>query len=304
MDLAHALRLFGRIVETGSLSAAARDLGLGQPAASKTLRKLEDHCGARLLDRTARGMRPTPQGTGLYAACGSALRAIDRAVESVRAGAGAISGALTVHCPVCLGERHLHRIAGDFRARHPAVSIDLRLGNQGTDLVRDNVDLAFGHGRPSGQGVVQRKIGVTRRIFVASPGYLERNGPVRTIEDLQNHDLAVTDASLSQRGELELVGEGKGEGAPVAIRVAPAIRTNSVHVLMRTLIEGRAVGTAQVLLVADELAAGRLVRVLPEREIRPSEIYLSFSSARLMSPAVRAFIDFAVPALRACEGVS
>ena len=95
-----------------------------------------------------------------------------------------------------------------------------------------------------------------------------------------------------------------GESEPVTIRVTPAIRTDSVHVLMRTLAEGKAVGTAQTLLVSDELAAGRLVRLLCGYEIRPSEICLTYPSKRFLRPVVRAFVDFAVPALQRIDGNS
>lgn len=299
MDLASALRLFGRIVETGSLSSAARGLGLAQPAASKLLRRLETQCGARLFERSPLGMAPTAAGRRLYHASNTAVAAIDGAIEAIREDGHEIAGRIRVHSPGCLGERHLNRIAAAFRERHPSVAIDLMLGNDGVDLAAEEVDLAFGLRPPKDPAAIDRRIGVARRALVASPAYLARRGAPRRPEELERHDLAVTDASLSADGALRLEGP---EGA-LEIALEPALRTNSVGVLREALLGGRAIGTAQVLLVCDELADGRLARVLPDWRIAPSDIRLSYRSARLMRPAVRAFMEFAVPEIRAIEGV-
>ena len=128
MDLTAALRAFVRTVERGSITAAARDLGVSQPAVSKLLRNLEEHAGARLLERTTRAVSPTPQGLALYEASGASLAVIDAAVEAIRSDMGNIGGTLRLHGPVCLGESHLHGIVADFQRHHPAVTVDLTLG--------------------------------------------------------------------------------------------------------------------------------------------------------------------------------
>lgn len=299
MDVASSLRVFVRIVETGSLSRAARDLGMAQPAASKLLRKMEEHCGASLFDRSTRGMAPTEAGRRLHALCGDALATIDDALATVRAEGGEISGNIRIHSPACLGERHLNRIAESFRDRHRTVTVDLILGNAGVDLVGERIDLAFGLRRAESAGVRERRIGIARRIFVASPDYLARRGAPLTAAGLAAHDLAVTDASLSAGGELSMTGP---EG-PVTVTLNPILRTNSVQILMGAVLSGRAIATAQVLLVSDELAAGRLIRVLPEHEVTPTDIRMSYCSKRFLRPAVRAFADFAVPRIQAIEGV-
>ena len=244
-------------------------------------------------------MRPTSQGLVLYKASGGALSAIDAAIEAVRSDAGAINGSLRLHGPACVGERHLHRIVMNFQDQHPAVTVDLILENQSIDLIHENVDLAIRMGRPTDQNVITRRIGFSRRLLVASPDYLARRGPVRSRKDINNHDLIVTNASLSRGGLLSLC---KGN-ATTEIAVQPKLTTNNAQVLVDALTAGRGIGTAQVLLVAEELKRGQLIRVLPQYELKPTELFLAYPSSKFMRPAIRAFIDFAVPALRKIEGI-
>jgi DNA-binding transcriptional LysR family regulator len=298
MDTAAALRAFLRIVERGSMTAAAADLGVSQPAISKLMRNLEAHAGARLLERGPRALRPTAQGLALYEAAGGPLAAIDAALEGLRGENAAIRGELRLHGPSCVGERHLSRIAMAFQDAHPAVAVSLALENRAVDLVFENIDVALRMGRPSEQSLIQKRIGFSRRILVASPAYLTRAAPLRDVADLCAHDLLVTDASL-RNGALRL---RNGEIAR-DIAVRPKLTTNSAQVLVDALRAGRGVATAQLLLVADELHSGALIRVLPDHEIEPSEFFLVHASTKFLRPVVRAFVDFAAPALRRIEGI-
>ncbi|GGC58668.1 LysR family transcriptional regulator [Chelatococcus reniformis] len=282
------------------MTRAARDLGISQPAVSKLVRKLEAHVGVKLLERNSRALRTTAEGLRLYESSQQALSALDSALEQIQGAAGAIGGVLRLHAPACLGERHLHRIVMAFQDLHPEVAVSLILDNQGGNLVDENVDLAVRMGRPAGQDLVTRKVGLVERILVASPDYLRRHGAPRSPADLGDHRLIVTDAALSDRKTLRLCTAE----APVEIPVRPSLTTNNARVLVDALRAGRGVGTTQVLLVADDLAAGRLTRVLPRYEIEATELYLAYPSSRFLRPAVRAFIDFAVPALRRIEGVT
>lgn len=299
MDLTSALRTFVRIVERGSLTAAARDLGISQPAVSKLLRNLEAHTGARLLERSSRAIRPTTQGLRLYEASGGALSAIDAAIEGARSDVGAINGKLRLHGPACVGERHLHRIVMNFQDKHPDVVVDLTLENRSVDLIHENFDLAIRMGRPTDQNLIVRRIGFSQRILVASPNYLAQRGSIRSRRAISEHDMIVTDASLSRGGLLSLC---KGN-VVWDISVRPKLTTNNAQVLIDAIKAGRGIGTAQVLLVTVELKSGELIRVLPQYEIKPTELFLTYSSSKFLRPTIRAFIDFAIPALRKIEGI-
>lgn len=298
MDLASALRAFVRIVERGSMTAAAADLGVSQPAVSKLLRNLEAHAGARLLERSPRALRPTAQGLALYEAAGGALAAIDAALEGLRGDTAAIFGELRLHGPTCVGERHLHRIVMAFQDAHPSVAVTLSLENRSVDLIHENVDVALRMGRSTEQNLIARRIGFSRRFLVASPDYLARGAPLRDVADLDAHDLLVTNASL-RGGMLRL---RKGEVVE-DIAVRPKLVTNSAQVLVDAVTAGRGVATVQHLLVTEELRRGALIRVLADREIEPSELFLVYPSSKFLRPLVRAFVDFATPELRRIEGI-
>lgn len=299
MDLALALRAFMRTVERGSVTAAARDLAVSQPAVTKHLRNLERYVGARLLERSSRLVRPTPQGQALYDASHSALATIDSALEGVRQDLGIIEGPLRLHAPSCIGAKHLHPIVMAFQARHPAVTVDLVLENRSIDLVYENFDLAVKYGRPEGQELIIRRIGLIRRILVASPDFLARVGPITTLEQLSRIGMITTPAVLSPRDTLTLHRQDE----IVNIAVRPTLRTNNAQVIANTLLGGQVAGPVQHLLVAEELAAGKLIRILPDYEVKPTEAFLAYPSVRFMRPAVRAFTDFVIPALRAVTGV-
>ncbi|MDQ0393696.1 LysR family transcriptional regulator [Labrys monachus] len=300
MDIAAALRAFVRTVERGSVTAAARDLAISQPGVTKHLRNLERHVGARLLERSARIVRPTPQGQALYDASREALAAIEAALEGVRRDMGAVEGNLRIHAPSCLGAKHLHGIVMAFQRRYPDVTADLVLDNRDVDLVYENFDLAIKYGRPVDQDLIIRRLGSVRRILVASPEFLHRFGPIDAVERLSEVGIITSAALLASRDVLPL-RHSSGELVDVPVRAI--LRTNNANVIAATLIDGHAAGPVQQLLVNDELTQGRLVHILPDYEVKPTEAFLAYPSVRFMRPVVRAFTDFAVPALRSVEGI-
>ena len=300
MDFSSALKAFVRTVERGSLTAAARDLGISQPAVTKQLSNLEREVGARLMERSARSIRLTPQGKALYQATREPLAALEAALEGARQDAGHVEGPLRIHAPSCIGARHFHRIVMEFQRRHPRVTADLILENREIDLVFEDFDLALRYERPTGQDVVIRRLGRIRRIVVAAPSFLARHGPIEEPEQLSELAVITTSRLTAPRDVLFLERDGSDS---LAVPVRPALRTNSAEVISSTLLSGHAIGPVQELLVTDELADGRLVRVLPNYEVRSTEAYFALPSVRYMRPAVREFIEYAVPSLKSIEGI-
>lgn len=299
MDLALALRAFVRTVERGSLTAAARDLGVSQPAVTKHLRNLEQHLGARLLERSARSVRPTTQGQNLYETCRSALASIDSALGGVRREMGAIEGPLRIHAPACIGMKHIYPMVVAFQSKYPAVNADLVLENRSVDLAYENFDLGIKYGRPEGQELIIRRLGLIRRILVASPKFLTRVGRIDSLEKLKNVRVVTSHTVLAPHERLTLHRQGQA----FHVAVSPVLRTNNAEIITRTLLGGHAAGPVQVLLVTKELAAGELIRILPEYEIKPTEAFLAYPSIRFMRPVVRAFADLAISTLRGIDGI-
>jgi DNA-binding transcriptional LysR family regulator len=300
MDLAAALRAFMRTVERGSITAAARDLSISQPAVTKHLRNLERHVGARLVERSSRIVRPTPQGQALYGASREPLAAIEAALEGVRHDMGAVEGNLRIHAPSCLGAKHVHGIVTAFQRRYPAVTADLILDNRDVDLVYENFDLAMKYGRPEGKELIIRRLGWIRRILVAAPSFIEASGPIDSLDRLSEVGLVVSATVISPRDVISLRHR---DGGAVDVPVRAVLRTNNADVITSTLLNGHAAGPVQQLLVNRELSEGSLVRILPEYEVKPTEAFLAYPSVRFMRPVVRAFTDFAIPALRSVDGI-
>jgi DNA-binding transcriptional LysR family regulator len=211
---------------------------------------------------------------------------------------GAIEGPLRLHVPSCLGEKHVHPIVIAFQDLHPRVSVDLVLESRNVDLVHENFDIAIKYGRPEGQELVIRRLGFIRRVLAASPDFLARVGPIDTLARLADVDMITTHV-VAPRDVLTLQHGGR----TVDVTVRPVLRTNNAAVISQTLLSGRAAGPVQHLLVADELAAGKLVRILPDYDVKPTEAFLAYPSVRFMRPVVRAFTDFMISALRAVDGI-
>ncbi len=299
MDLTLAMRAFVRTVERGSVTAAARDLGVSQPAVSKLLRNLEREVQARLLERNSRSLRPTPQGVRLYQDAAGALASLDAAVEAARDEVCAVQGTLRLHSPVCLGERQVQAIVSAFQDGHPGVCVHLTLENRTVDLVHENLDLAFAIGRPNAEATICRRIGMIRRLLVASPSYLARQGPITEPSGLATHPILATEVALGRKGTLVL----HRDGDLVELAVRPALVTNNARVLLDAIVAGRGIGTAQAHMVAQEISDGSLIQVLPGYSLRSSELFLAYPSTKYLRPLVRRFIDFAVSAIGEVRGL-
>jgi DNA-binding transcriptional LysR family regulator len=301
MDINTALKAFIRTVEKGSITAAARDLGISQPAVTKHLVNLEKHVSARLLERSSKKVRPTVHGMKLYEASRGAIASIDAALEGVRLNMGEIEGNLRIHAPSCIGGQHLHGMVLEFQDQHPGISVDLMLDDRTVDLIYENFDLTLRYGRIEDQEVVARRIGWVQRILVAAPGYLQQIGEITSPDQLSKLDVISTFTGLTSRSSMVLVTAHDGT---TEIPVRPVIKSNDSHVLLNSLLRGRGVGAVQRNLVNGALAKGELIRVLPAYAVRSTEAFLAFPSTKFMRPVVRAFTEFVIPRLRAIDGIS
>ncbi|MBP0615225.1 LysR family transcriptional regulator [Jiella mangrovi] len=299
MDVTAALRAFARTIERGSMTGAAADLGISQPAISKHLANLERHVQARLLERSPRHVRATSAGETLYEATRSGLAAIDAAMEGIRIEGGAIEGKLRIHAQTCVGGKVIHPIVMDFQRDHPEVRIELVLENRAIDLVYDNFDMAIRYSRPESQDVVIRRLGFVERILAASPDFLERVGGIDDPLKLGAVPLVTTAQVLSPGRSLTLTKGNEQHQIPVR----PFLHTNDANVILNTLLTGHACGPIQALFAGEALKDGRLRRILPAYEVKSAEMMLAYPSVRFMRPVVRAFADRLVEEVKSVEGI-
>ncbi len=298
MDLLLAMRVFVRVVECGGLSAAGRDLGLGQPAVSERLRQLERHLGARLLDRNTRSVNVTDVGAVFYARAKTALDAADEAAASVAAFSRQLRGTLRVAAPHALGEMLVSPLLAALQQRHPELSIDLILNDRFVDPVIEGVDVSIRVGRLGEGAFVARPLGRVRRLLLASPDYLARAGRPVSPAALAAHPFVHIDG-LARDGKLHLDGP---DGAPVTAPVRSAWRCNHWRPLLAALVAGNGIGVLHRPVCQNELATGRLVPVLPDHSLPDLPVHAIYPASRRVpakTGAVVAWLQTQLPTLLA-----
>ncbi len=286
-----ALRTFVRTAHSGSLSRAARDLGLSQPSISRILARLEAEVGARLLVRTTRAVSLTEAGADYLARIEPLLSSLEEADHAVR-GTGELRGLLRIAVSSSFGVREVIPRLPRFLERHPGLRIDLSINDQRQDLVVDGVDVALRLGSLPDSAAVARKLAEAPRVLAASPAYLERRGRPRNPEDLASHAVII----------------GPGASAPNAWTFMRNGRRTSVRVegqLTTAANEGAVAGAVAGLGITltscwgcrAEIERGDLNRIMEDWAMEPVELHALFPPGRAASPAARAFIDYLAPQL-------
>ena len=295
MDRLEELSALVAILDTGSLAAAGRRLRRSPPAMTRLLAGLEERVGAQLVVRTTRRLAPTDAGRRLAEQARTLIAGYDGAVREVAA--APVSGLLRVTAPLVFGRRHVTPLVASFLDAHPAVTVELVLSDRTLNLVEEGLDVAVRIGRLADSGLVARRVGEVRRLLVASPDYLARRGVPRSPADLARHDVIF---SSTRPAPLEWrFGAGRG----TAVRLAPRLLVNEVDAMLLAVRAGRGIGRPLSYQVADDLASGALVRLLPELEPPALPVQLVTPAARHPPARVRAFLDHAARSLAALDVV-
>lgn len=284
MDQLQRLRLFSKVVERGSLSKAARDVGVGQPAVSKAIAAMEDELGARLLLRSTRTLTLTEAGRRYYERCRQALAVLDEARAELAEG-DVPRGTLKLHGPVVLGELFLGPASVAFQQRFPQVKCELTLLDSYVDLVAEGADLSIRLGAITDASVVRRRLGSMERLLVAAPGYLKRHGVPRRPEDLAAHR-SVRFSGLPQGNALTLPWGAN----PVTVEMTPNYLSNNAVTLRQALLGELGIGLVTRWLVEDDLRRRKLVVVLPDAPPPALEVSAVVPTAKFTPTRVREFL--------------
>lgn len=286
MDRLDELAVFVRIVEEGSLVRAARRLRRSPPAVTRALAALEDRIGVRLIDRTTRRLAPTEAGRALYDRARTLVADYEAATAGVRE--APVRGLLRIAAPVQFGRRHVAPIATRFLDAHDGVEIELLLNDRNVDLIEEGIDVALRIGALADSTLSARSVGQVRRLWVASPTYLERRGTPRSPSDLAHHEAVLG----TSRGTSEWSFAGARRGAPM--HPTGRLRVDDVETRLRAARDGRGIAQLLSYQVADDLAGGRLVRLLQAWEQPPIPVHLLTKGRAHRAPKIDAFLDFAV----------
>ena len=296
MDRLDELAIFVRIMDEGSLVGAAGRLGRSPPAVTRALAALEDRVGQRLVDRTTRRLAATEAGRVLYDKARALVADYDGATAA--AAGTPVQGLLRLTAPLQFGRRHLAPIVGRFLDAHAGVEIELVLNDRNVDLIEEGIDVALRIGSLADSSLLARPVGQVRRLWVASPAYLARRGTPRTPADLAGHEALLG----TSRGNREWAFAGGRRGAPA--RLAGRLRVDDVETRLRASREGRGIAQLLSYQAADDLAAGRLVRLLPDWERPPQPVHLLTKGRAHRAPRIDAFLDFAAKRLKALPVLS
>lgn len=282
MDRFLLMTCFARAVETGSFSAAARDLGLGQPNVSRYVAALEDHLQTRLLHRSTRKLSLTPEGERYYADIRRILDAVDESESSFR-NIVEPSGLLRVACPTALAHAFVLPYVPMFLERYPQLTLDLQLNDRYVDLVNEGTELAIRIGHLEDSTLRARRIGSYDRVFVASEDYLEKRGVPQTPEDLRNHDCVIY--TLLSSGAIWRFRD-------IEIPVSGKFRVNSPDAVSTAVTAGLGVGHGPAWLFDEGIKSGRLKFILTGYSAPAVPVQIVYVANRLLPTRATVFMDF------------
>ncbi|BDB28250.1 LysR family transcriptional regulator [Cupriavidus sp. TA19] len=289
MDRIGDIGLFLRVLDLGSISAAARSLDLSVAVASQRLQRLERDLGVRLLHRTTRRLHATPEGAVLAEQGRALVDDLEALGASLRQAGTGISGTLRVTTSSSFGRLYVSPLLPRFLEQHPGLSVSVNLTDNVLDLVSAGFDLAIRIGGLDDSTLVARRLAVNRRVLCAAPDYLRRRGTPRTPQDLARHDCLVL---VGSQGRQDVWRLGDGQGGEIAVRVRGRIEANTGELLSDAALAGFGIALHSTWHVAGDLRAGRLVQVLPDFPIADTGIYAVMPQRRLVPPRVRAFVDY------------
>ena len=286
MDLIAALRTFLRIAEVGSFSAVAEERGVTQPAVSRQISALEEHFGTRLVQRSTHAVTLTDEGYEFLPAAQQLVDSVDSLQERTGRRRTEAVGRVRLSVPVPLGFYFSSKLDALLK-KHEELSLDLILHDKLRDLIEDRIDLQVCVGQVSDSALISRRIGATTAFLVAAPSYLENHDLPEKPADLKNHNCIVY-----WRWGREDVWWFNGLEGVISVSVRGRFRTNNSEAVRQAALSGHGIALLSHLLVADDIAAGRLRVLMPAFPPVRFPLTVVYPSRRNLPPRVRAVIEF------------
>jgi len=291
MDRLDEFAIFVRIVEEGSLVGAARKLRQSPPAVTRALAALEARLGLRLVDRTTRRMMPTEAGRSLAERARAVLGDYEAATQGLSD--APVRGVLRITAPVQFGRRHIAPIVTAFLDRFAEAEVELVLADRNLDLFDEAIDVALRIGRLADSSLSARQVGEVRRLWLASPAYLKRHGTPRAPADFVGHDVILGTSPSAQDWRFTNL---RRRAVP---RLRGRLRVDDVETRLQAARAGRGIVQLLSYQAADDIAAGRLLRLLREHEAPPLPVQLVTKGRSHRAPKIDAFLAFATERLLA-----
>ena len=287
MDRLAAMQTFVKVIETGSFSAAARQLRLGQPAVSKTVAQLEERLGLPLLLRSSRRLSATEAGQIFYDHAKVTIAQAEEAELAARGAGAGLTGRLRVSAGVTFARLKIVPKLGSFLARHPKLEIELILDDRNVDLVGEGIDVALRLGVLTDSALAARKIAVVGRRVVGTPAYFARAGVPETPADLSTHEAII----YSQRGGGSAWTFAK-DGAEQSVVLSGRIRSTAVEAVREAVLADLGLAVASDAMLGAELDSGAVQEVLADWRLPSIDVWAVFPTGQRASAKARAFANF------------
>ncbi len=288
MERIQAIRLFVRVVDLGSFSKAAAELGIGQPAATKQIGRMEAQLGARLLHRSTQGVTPTEIGLLYYEKCKLIAHHVEEAESVASLLQTQVQGSLRISTSVAFGRRVLAPLMMQFMRKNPGLQFDLSCDDHYVNLVERGIDVALRMGRLPDSSLGSRFIGMNPWVVVASPSYLRQHGKPKHPNDLIKHSTLIYSTA---QGDARWHFTGKdGEAASVA--VGGSLRSNNLSTLTLAAREGFGIAALPCYVAHESIKDGKLRSLLDDWELPQQEIHAVYPSPRMVPAKLTRFIEW------------
>ncbi len=287
MDSTSDLRVFVRVMDRGSFSNAAKDLGITPSAVSKLISRLEDRLGVRLLERSTRRLALTPEGETFLSRARRIVADIDEAEAEVMQARGAPRGRLRINSGTAFGLHQLTPALADFLARYPEIDIELSITDRLVDLIEEQADIAVRSGHIPEGPLIQRKVADLQRVICAAPSYLKRRGTPREAAELKDHDCIVVAGPGLNRWPF------KSRSGVDVVEVRPRVSTDDAEAALRLAIAGAGIVRLSDVIVGGPLRDGELTALLTDSHyVEPFPLAAIYPAGRQRLPRVAVFIAF------------
>ena len=297
MDVFLAMTVFVKVVEGGSMTAAARQCEMSTTMVGNHLKALEQRLGVSLLQRTTRRQNLTEFGLEYYRRCVEVLGLVNDSERMAEQAQTEPSGTLRVTAPPAFGAERLAPLLSDFVQRYPEIKVEVVLSNQTMDLIEHGFDAAIRLGTPESSALIARPLQDYTLTICAAPGYLKRRGTPKTADDLRDHDcLAFAYPAGDDWRAADKLWRLTGPHGVMEVPVSGSMIVNSTPALRQAVLAGMGVSMLPDVLISDDLASGKLVALLQDYQPPSRTLWLMYPQDRYRLPKVRQFVEHALRA--------
>jgi len=293
MDRFQAMATFTRVVDTGSFSAAARQLNVGQPAVSKLIAQLEDQLGVRLMTRTTRGLSPTEAGQRYFEHARLALDEADQAELAARGAGRGLAGRLRISAATTFARLHVFPHLPAFLGEHPELDLEVIMDDRVVDMVEEGIDISLRMGALAGSTATARKLAAGRRSVLATPAYLARVCMPQSPAELAGHE-----AVIYTRYETTTWTFQNAAGGEASVAVGGRLRVSAAEGLRAAVLADMGLAVASDWMFTPELESGAVVRLLDGWNLPPIDLWALFPTGRLATAKARSFAEVMAKAMR------